>query len=47
MSREVSYYRVKWHYQDDEYPVVLFSALDEHGWEVRKVDVWANGSGHV
>jgi hypothetical protein len=45
MSREVSYYRVEWHHQDDEFPVVLYSALDEHGWEVRKVDVWANGLG--
>jgi hypothetical protein len=39
MGREVSYYRVEWNHQDDEYPVALYSALDKDGWEVRKVDV--------
>ena len=45
MTREVSYYRVEWRHEDDEYPVVLYSALDKDRWEVRKVDVWANGVG--
>lgn len=45
MSREVSYHRVEWHHTDVEFPVVLFSALDKDGWEVRKVDVWADGTG--
>ena len=47
MRREVVFLKVHWHHDRPEDPVLLFSALDENRWEVRKVDVWADGSGEV
>lgn len=47
VSDEAKYLRVEWVHDDPEYPVVLYSALDVDGWEVRKVDVWADGRGQT
>lgn len=37
------YLRVKWLHTSADYPVVLYSELDEEGWEKRKVEVFADG----
>ena len=47
MSEEVTFLRVEWRHKDPEDPVLLFSALDAGRWEVRKLDIWADGSGRV
>ncbi|GII96831.1 DUF6881 domain-containing protein [Sinosporangium siamense] len=36
------YIRVVWEHDFDE-PVLIFSELDEEGWEIRKVQVYRNG----
>ena len=38
------YLKVRWLHEDPETPVLLFSELDEESWEVRKVEVFADGS---
>jgi hypothetical protein len=38
------YLKVVWKHQHPDEPVVLYSELDEARWEVRKVDVFHNGS---
>jgi uncharacterized protein DUF6881 len=35
--------RVRWHHSSVEHPVMLYSELDETRWEVRKVDLFADG----
>lgn len=37
------YQRVRWLQVSPEFPVDLFSEIDDDGWEVRKVDGYANG----
>lgn len=37
------YIKVKWIHPPNEYPVLLYSELDDSRWEVRKVDVFADG----
>jgi hypothetical protein len=39
-----SYMRVKWKHGFPDEPVLLYSELDEERWEVRKVDVFADGT---
>jgi hypothetical protein len=42
------YIRVFWLHSSPEEPVELFSELDEQRFEVRKVEVWADGrTGHA
>ncbi|WP_229051453.1 hypothetical protein [Aeromicrobium sp. Leaf350] len=43
-AAETTFLRVEWRHENDEYPVLLHSALDAGRLEVRKVDVWADGS---
>lgn len=37
------YLRVRWHHDSPEGPVLLYSEVDDEGWEVRKVDEYVNG----
>jgi hypothetical protein len=37
------YLRVRWRQDSAGEPVILYSEVDDEGWEVRKVDVYANG----
>jgi hypothetical protein len=37
------YLRVKWVHTKPDYPVVLYTEVDDDGWEKRKVDVFADG----
>jgi hypothetical protein len=38
-----SYIRVRWLHSDPEYPVELWSELNERREEVRKVEIWKDG----
>jgi hypothetical protein len=42
-DRSYAYLRVKWIHSDLNDPVLLYSELDEERWEVRKVEVFADG----
>ena len=37
------YLKVKWLQDSPDYPVLLYSELDAQDWEVRKVEVYADG----
>lgn len=37
------YQRVRWLQDSPEFPVLLYSEIDDDGWEVRKIDEYANG----
>lgn len=37
------YQRVEWYQSSQEFPSVLYSEIDAEGWEVRKVDEYADG----
>jgi len=37
------YLRVRWLQDSPEYPVLLYSEVDDDGWEIRKVDEYADG----
>lgn len=37
------YQRVRWLHDSNDFPFLLYSELDEDGWEVRKVDEYVNG----
>jgi hypothetical protein len=38
------YLRVLWHHDFPDDPVELYSECDDNGWELRKVDVFADGT---
>lgn len=38
-----SYIKVKWRHNDFEYPVLLYSELDDARWEIRKIEIWSDG----
>ncbi len=40
------YLAVQWHQANPEYPVWLYSEIDDAGWEQRKVEVYADGTHH-
>lgn len=40
----MTYIKVKWHHSFQNEPVILYSELDENRSEVRKVEVYADGS---
>lgn len=40
----MTYIRVKWFHPMAEEPVFLYSDIDTQRWEVRKVDVFSNGT---
>lgn len=37
------YQKVVWHHDRNDYPTVLFSEISDEGWELRKVDQYADG----
>lgn len=37
------YLRVRWHQDSPDFPVLLYSEIDDERWEVRKVDEYADG----
>ncbi len=37
------YLRVQWLHSHPDEPVTLYSELDDEGWEVRKVEIFADG----
>jgi hypothetical protein len=39
----VTYIRVKWIHSNPDYPVFMYSELDESRWEVRKVERFEDG----
>lgn len=39
----MKYILVEWKHSDGNYPVLLAAELDEQRWEVRKVDIYADG----
>ena len=40
----MNYIRVRWLHENPEAPVLVVSELDDHRWERRKVEVFADGS---
>ena len=40
----MKYIRVRWIHDDRAMPVWLISELDGENWEVRKVEIWRDGS---
>ena len=40
------YQKVLWKHSDPKYPTVLFSEIDDEMWEVRKVEVFSDGTMH-
>jgi hypothetical protein len=40
----MTYLRVRWVHDSQTDPIWLYSELDEYRWEVRKVEVFRNGS---
>jgi hypothetical protein len=41
----MKYIKVMWLHQYVDEPVVVYSEIDNDGWETRKVEIFANGSG--
>jgi hypothetical protein len=39
----MKYFRCEWLHSDPDYPVVLYSEIDDERWETRKVDIYADG----
>jgi hypothetical protein len=37
------YMKVKWKHSDPQYPTLTYSELDHDRWEVRKVEIYADG----
>lgn len=37
------YQRVRWLQNSPEFPTLMYSEVDDDGWEVRKVDQYSNG----
>lgn len=40
----LQYIKVEWLHDNPDEPIVLFSELDEGRWEIRKVEVYADGT---
>ena len=38
------YIKVFWKHGDSDFPILLYSELDDARWEIRKVEVFGNGS---
>jgi hypothetical protein len=39
----MTYLKVNWIHSNSMYPVVLYSELDDHRWETRKIEVFCDG----
>ena len=40
----MKYIRVRWIHDSRHLPVWLISELDDHHWEVRKIEIWQDGT---
>jgi hypothetical protein len=40
----MKYFKVRWLHQNLDEPVWLYSELDDDGWEIRKVEIFADGN---
>ena len=40
----MEYSKLTWHHADAELPVEIYSEYDADGWEIRKVEVFSDGS---
>lgn len=38
------YIKVKWNHSNPQMPVTLYSEIDDAGWELRKVEIFRDGS---
>lgn len=43
----MTYLYVEWKHSNPQYPICIISELDENRWEVRKVELFADGSASV
>jgi hypothetical protein len=43
-DQPMTYLKVIWKHEENEYPTILYSELDNNRYEVRKVDVYHDGS---
>ena len=41
---KMEYLKVEWKHESDEYPVVMYSEIDDERMEIRKVEVFRNGT---
>jgi len=39
----MNYIRVRWKHSDPDFPILLYSELDEERWEIRKVEIFVDG----
>jgi hypothetical protein len=44
MGKAMGYIKVSWKQDGPHYPIVLYSEVDDERWEVRKVEVFPDGS---
>jgi hypothetical protein len=44
MEKAMSYIKVSWKQDDPHYPILLYSEMDDERWEIRKVEVFPDGS---
>ena len=40
----MKYIRVEWKHSSQDYPMLLYSEVDEAGWELRKIEVFRDGT---
>jgi len=40
----MEYLKVSWIHEDDNFPILLYSELDDERYEVRKIEIYRNGS---
>ena len=40
----MEYLKVTWIHEDDSFPILLYSELDDERYEVRKIEIYRNGS---
>jgi hypothetical protein len=43
-AETMTYLKVKWHHTKPDEPAILYSELDENRWEMKKVEVYSDGS---
>jgi Domain of unknown function (DUF6881) len=39
----VKYIRVEWHHSSPDNPIILYSEINDEGWEERKVEIFRDG----
>jgi hypothetical protein len=43
-GKTMIYIKVRWKHDDPNNPILLYGEMDDERWEVRKVEVFPNGS---